>query len=851
MSYIDFNKVRDESIAQIDSLVSNWLQGKRNGHEFQATNPTRNDKKTGSFNINLDTGVWDDFADASIDPKLKADPIGLYAYLNNLSWTDAARELAIQFGLMPEIPEPFQHHSKLGKPSQVWRYNDEYFVYRFETKKGKEFRPVSWNPENKKWQWKDPKGKLPLYNLDDIRANSDARIIFCEGEKAADAAKRFFPDAVTTTTAHGAKSPQRTNFKPLKERLIIIWQDNDEAGRQYAEDLVELLLVNGEVAKVEILIIPNDFPEKGDAADALDDLDISNWELVDQSHMRELFLSSEISDSVTNSKSNRSNREELQKFIDNYAGDMPALKASKNSTPTQLVYKDNWGNPKLLKQNQAAQILVGLITELKFDAISEEWMLWKCNYWQRSNNTAAMKIINDSIGVHAGNCGYSVGYVSGISAFLRWELMTEEWNEKRDIIPFKNGVLDLESKALTPHKPEQLLTWQLPYCYAPESKCQPIIDWLKETVEDDAQVELLRAYLNCIVLGRVELQRYLELIGPGGSGKSTFLRLAEALVGGPNTHITELARLEAKDSGRFETANLYGKRLVLITDADNFAGDVNRLKAMVGNDPLPYEEKNKQGSRPNFRCQAMIIVAANEPIKSKDYTSALARRRITMRFNQVILSSKRRDLEREFEPYLPGLLNWVLEIPQDRVTELVRDTESHVLSLSEITRDNLLATNVLARWLDECVVHDPDAATKIGRAYRDKDKDGGYQHSNDRLYPSYCEFVATSNLKPIEANRFSDLLIDLCRNQLGILDIGKLPRSSDGIKIKGLRIRAQYEDAPSPIDKKFNGNEISLRRWFTDPKVGGSHKEFDEMSKEIGGLDKILTIRNNHNSAIN
>ncbi|MEK8017992.1 MAG: hypothetical protein VSS75_014050, partial [Candidatus Parabeggiatoa sp.] len=187
-------------------------------------------------------------------------------------------------------PPKFEHHSKLGKPTLIWEYiQDSYYIYEWDTHNGKETRPVSWNPETSKWQWKDPKGKLPLYNIGDIKAYPNAQIIFCEGEKAADAAKRFFSDAVTTTTARGSKSPGRTNFKPLIGRDIIIWPSNGKSGCQYADELIELLLINGEVAKVEILIVPDDFPKKGDAANAPDDLDISMWELVDQTHMREVF----------------------------------------------------------------------------------------------------------------------------------------------------------------------------------------------------------------------------------------------------------------------------------------------------------------------------------------------------------------------------------------------------------------------------------------------------------------------------------------------------------------------------------------------------------------------------------
>ncbi len=272
--FVDFNRVREESLNRIGSLVPNWLNGKQQGHEFVALNPTRADNKQGSFKINMNTGEWADFA---TDDK-GHDPISLYAYLQGIDYPDAARELAKQFGITSEITPPFERHSKLGIPSQIWRYTDEYYVYRFETKdSGKEFRPVSWDGE--KWLWRDPKGKLPLYHLDQLKAQATAQVTICEGEKAADAATRFFPNYVTTTTAHGSKSPQRTDFSPLKERAILIWPDNDAAGKKYAQAVARLALKAG-ATRVHILQIPAHLPNKWDAANANGE-DISGWQWIE------------------------------------------------------------------------------------------------------------------------------------------------------------------------------------------------------------------------------------------------------------------------------------------------------------------------------------------------------------------------------------------------------------------------------------------------------------------------------------------------------------------------------------------------------------------------------------------
>ncbi len=58
--------------------------------------------------------------------------------------------------------------------------------------------------------------------------------------------------------------------------------------------------------------------------------------------------------------------------------------------------------------------------------------------------------------------------------------------------------------------------------------------------------------------GRNDLQKFLHLIGGGGSGKSTFTTLLTALIGEENTVTLNLTDLEDKH----EIARIFGKRLV-------------------------------------------------------------------------------------------------------------------------------------------------------------------------------------------------------------------------------------------------------------------------------------------------
>jgi hypothetical protein len=93
---IAFRRIADAALGAAPTLVPRWLpDGRREGAEWVATNPTRGDKRRGSFKINLRTGRWADFA---VDAPGR-DLIGLAAYLFHLSQGQAAVKIADALGI--------------------------------------------------------------------------------------------------------------------------------------------------------------------------------------------------------------------------------------------------------------------------------------------------------------------------------------------------------------------------------------------------------------------------------------------------------------------------------------------------------------------------------------------------------------------------------------------------------------------------------------------------------------------------------------------------------------------------------------------------------------------------------
>lgn len=95
---INFRRIAEIASRDAESIVRQWLpDGIRQGAEWVARNPRREDRRPGSFKINLLTGVWADFATG----ERGGDLISLAAYLGALDQAEAARRVACMLGVNP------------------------------------------------------------------------------------------------------------------------------------------------------------------------------------------------------------------------------------------------------------------------------------------------------------------------------------------------------------------------------------------------------------------------------------------------------------------------------------------------------------------------------------------------------------------------------------------------------------------------------------------------------------------------------------------------------------------------------------------------------------------------------
>jgi hypothetical protein len=93
---IAFRRIAEAAAQRAETVVQRWLpDGRREGPEWVALNPTRADSRKGSFKVNLKSGKWGDFATGDRG----GDLISLAAYIYHIDQGEAAKRVADMVGI--------------------------------------------------------------------------------------------------------------------------------------------------------------------------------------------------------------------------------------------------------------------------------------------------------------------------------------------------------------------------------------------------------------------------------------------------------------------------------------------------------------------------------------------------------------------------------------------------------------------------------------------------------------------------------------------------------------------------------------------------------------------------------
>ncbi|SFI96397.1 hypothetical protein [Nitrosomonas sp. Nm34] len=138
---------------------------------------------------------------------------------------------------------------------------------------------------------------------------------------------------------------------------------------------------------------------------------------------------------------------------------------------------------------------------------------------------------------------------------------------------------------------------------------------------------------------------------------------------------------------------------------------------------------------------------------------------------------------------LPGLVNWLLKLSQDDISNIIRNPPQRIL---DAAREAMTASNPIADWLIECCLPSPDTWTQIGdrREIRDPGRETEYENADRWLYANFLQWCLRAHKTRLAIRRFRELLLQTCAT----LNVSvHESRRGAGIGINGLRIRFDHE----------------------------------------------------------
>ncbi|EKL2661929.1 toprim domain-containing protein [Klebsiella pneumoniae] len=213
----------------------------------------------------------------------------------------------------------------------------------------------------------------------------------------------------------------------------------------------------------------------------------------------------------------------------------------------------------------------------------------------------------------------------------------------RNLIGFSNGVFDTRSGQFRPHNQKDwlLVASDLPFSEPAEGEtlathAPNFWKWLRRSVADnDRKADRVLAALFMVLANRYDWQLFLEVTGPGGSGKSVMAEICTMLAGKANTVSASMAALENPR----ERALVVGYSLIIMPDMTRYAGDGAGIKAITGGDKVAIDPKHKAPY--STRIPAVVLAVNNNAMTFSDRSGGISRRRVIFNFTEVVPENER------------------------------------------------------------------------------------------------------------------------------------------------------------------------------------------------------------------
>ena len=289
-----------------------------------------------------------------------------------------------------------------------------------------------------------------------------------------------------------------------------------------------------------------------------------------------------------------------------------------------------------------------------------------------------------------------------------------------------NGVIDLKTGELRPHRREDLISKIAPVNYDHNAQAPRWFEFLDQIFAGNQElVAYVQRAVGYSLTGMTSEQILFFLWGLGSNGKSTFVEAVRALFGdyGQQAPI-DMFMSGNRGSARPELARLPGARfLAAVETGEGRRLDETLVKTLTGGDTIATRTLYRDVFE--FQPAFKAWIATNHLPDIKGVDEAIWRRIRLIPFTVAFAPNQRdADLASKLKSELGGILNWAIE----GCLAWQRDGLGLPAAVNAATAEYRTDSDVIGRFIEDCCDVNNKASVRAGElfnAYQSWTKDNG------------------------------------------------------------------------------------------------------------------------------
>ncbi|EMM5545701.1 DNA primase [Escherichia coli] len=387
-------------------------------------------------------------------------------------------------------------------------------------------------------------------------------------------------------------------------------------------------------------------------------------------------------------------------LLEDWTPQLPRLKADAEAGKSMVIGKPLTDvNLRDLADNEKALILAARYTGIAINENSEGVYVYRAGIWEK---TSLLELSREMVAIYNENkTNFSKRAINNVIDALKI-VIPVMGEPRRSLIPFANGVYDMETGVFSEHSQDNWLTNHNGVTYTPAVPGENLRDhapnfhkWLSYASDRDA----------------IKMQR-----------------IAAAL-----------------DSARGR-AQFVGKSMITLPDQPKYSGEGTGIKAITGGDAVEIDPKHEHQYTAVLR--AVVVATNNTPMIFTERAGGVSRRRVIFQFNRrVSEEDKDPDLAEKISAEIPVIVRRLL-------ANFANPEKARALLLEQRNSEEALEVKQKTDPLYAFCAHLERLADCAGMMVGNRNPP---HYPRIYLYHAYLAFLEANGFdKPLTLNKFAE-----------------------------------------------------------------------------------------------